>query len=285
MRILDEGEVLKKSMAITLGNFDGLHLGHMKLVNRLIDIAAKTGRGSLVYVIENCEHDRILTKEQQACILENAGVDYVLFRKFTDEFKRIKAEAFLDKLKKRFNVGAVVVGDDYKFGNNKEGGISCIRNFFDVDIVKRVDDISSTSIRNSILKGDVSLANKMMGREFLIEGKVVEGRKIGRKIGFRTANQKKPDGIIIPKVGVYKTRTKYNNNIYNSITNIGTNPTVGALCKNSIETNILDFEEDIYGKVIEVSFIERIRGEKKFARISDLQRQIEKDVQKIKEGE
>lgn len=285
MKVVSEGEIFRQSTAVALGNFDGLHVGHMKLVNKLIEVAAKSGRKSLVYVIENDSCDSILPKRKQIDILDKAGVDYVMFRKFSDEFKNIKANVFLKKLKERFNVGTVVVGEDYRFGRDRMGDISSIKKFFEVDVVDRIDDVSSTTIRNMIREGNIAGANRMLGREFSLEGDVVEGLKNGRKIGFRTANLREPDGMIIPKVGVYKTRTKYNNNVYTSITNIGTNPTIGNLSHNIIETNILDFSEDIYGKSIEVSFVERIRDERKFNSIEELVVRIAEDVKKIREGE
>lgn len=285
MRIVSKGGIFRQSIAITLGNFDGLHKGHMRLVSRLVEIASKTNMKSMVYVIDNDSRCKILTKRQQIDILDKAGVDYVVFRKLSDELKNMEAYVFLKQLKERFSVGRVVVGDDYRFGKNRRGDIASINKFFEVDVINRVDNVSSTTIRDMIREGNVAGANRMLGREFSLEGRVVEGLKNGRKIGFRTANLEDMEGMIIPKVGVYKTRTKYNNNVYNSITNIGTNPTVGKIRQNRIETNILDFSEDIYDKRIEVSFVERIRDEKKFENLKELAVQIKKDVEKIRESE
>ncbi|MBP5426967.1 MAG: bifunctional riboflavin kinase/FAD synthetase [Clostridiales bacterium] len=284
MEVISGAKALIEATAVTLGNFDGLHLGHLKLINRLIDLANKINGKSLVYVIEKENMEKIMTREQKVCALDALGVDYVVFRKFSKEFKNIKAEDFLKELKDKFNVSAAVVGDDYRFGKDRQGNITSFKKFFEVDVVERVDDVSSTKIRDLIQQGDVFSANELLGWEFCIEGKVMEGLKNGRKIGFKTANITKPVGMIIPKVGVYRTRTKYNDMVYDSITNIGTNPTIGSINYKSIETNIFDFDEDIYGKRIAVKFLERIRGERKFGSIEDLAQQINQDVKKIREG-
>jgi riboflavin kinase/FMN adenylyltransferase len=199
VRVVSKGGIFRQSIAITLGNFDGLHKGHMKLVSRLVEIASKTNMKSMVYVIDNDSSCKILTKRQQLDILDKAGVDYVLFRKLSDELKNMEAYVFLKHLKERFSVGRVVVGDDYRFGKNRRGDIASINKFFEVDVINRVDNVSSTTIRDMIREGNVASANRMLGREFSLEGRVVEGLKNGRKIFVKPYVKGKEKDKYIPK--------------------------------------------------------------------------------------
>lgn len=269
---------------VTIGNFDGLHLGHLEIMKRLIDVGKAKNLEPMVYVIEkNCLGERILTREDKVDILKDIGICDVYFETFTSKFENTSAYDFIKKvLIDKFNVKAVVVGLDFRFGKNREGDISYLKKFFEVDVLKKVDNISSTGIRELIKMGNVKKANMLLGREFFLRGKVIRGLKIGRTIGFKTANLEIDSKMIVPSNGVYKTRTLYDGNLYNSITNIGYNPTIVGLRHKSIETNIFDFDQDIYDKNIEVYFLDKIREEKKFSSVDELVYNIKNDIKKVR---
>lgn len=279
-------EVLDKKIhrVVAIGNFDGLHLGHKKLIERLKYIAKVNNLEPLVYIIErHYVAERILTKKQKVDILKDMGICNIYFEDFTEEFKSMRKDEFINKvLKDKFNVEAVVSSYDFRFGKDREGDIDYLKKFFNVEVVEKINGISSTNVRKLLRDGNVKEANKLLGREFSLLGTVVVGLKIGGTIGFRTANMKIDNETILPSNGVYKTKTCYNDKIYDSITNIGYNPTISSLKYKSIETNIFDFDEDIYGKDIEVYFLDKIRDEKKFKDVKELVSQIEKDIKKVR---
>lgn len=287
MRVILSGDKIFEDTAVTLGNFDGLHRGHIKLINELKDKACKNNLKTVVYILEkpyNSDTKRILTKEQKMDILNTMGIDYVYFQDFTKDFSNITASRFIqDILVDSLNARLVVVGTDYRFGYNRCGDVLYLQNNadkfgFKVNVMDKIDAISSTAIRKLIQNGNIKEANYLLGRPFCFRGNVVKGLKIGRTIGFRTANLEARDGLVIPGNGVYKTATTYNNKVYKSITNIGNNPTISDLKYKSIETNIFEFNQDIYGENIEVTFLDRIRKEKKFKNINELVAQIRDDI-------
>ncbi len=279
-------EVLDKKIhrVVAIGNFDGLHLGHKKLIERLKYIAKVNNLEPLVYIIErHYVAERILTKKQKVDILKDMGICNIYFEDFTEEFKSMRKDEFINKvLKDKFNVKAVVSSHDFRFGKDREGDVDYLKKFFNVEVVEKIDGISSTNVRKLLRDGNVKEANKLLGREFSLLGTVVVGLKIGGTIGFKTANMKIDNETILPSNGVYKTKTCYNDKIYDSITNIGYNPTISSLKYKSIETNIFDFNENIYGKDIEVYFLDKIRDEKKFKDVNELVSQIEKDIKKVR---
>lgn len=292
MKVILNDDKIFADTAVTLGNFDGLHRGHVKLIRELKNKALQYNLKTVVYVLEkpyNKGLKRILTKEQKIEILSTMGVDYVYFQDFTKAFSNVTADEFVkDILVDRLNMKLAVVGIDYRFGHNRQGDISYLENNadkfgFKVDVVDKIDGISSTNIRKLIQKGDIREANNLLGRPFCFSGRVIEGLKIGRTIGFRTANLDEQQGLVIPANGVYKTITTYNNNKYKSITNVGNNPTISNLEYKSIETNIFEFDQDIYGENIKVEFLDRIRKEKKFKSVDELVMQIKDDITLCKE--
>ena len=279
---------------IALGSFDGLHLGHLSLIHKVREEAEKNGGKSIVYTFKN--HPRavinkengpklLMNNDEKAEIIEDCGIDMLYFQDFNSEFMKISPKEFIEFLINKFNAKGLVVGFNYKFGYKNMGDTYLLKELqkeysFELFIMEpckyKGEVISSTRIRKAVENGDVYEAYEMLGHPIRLSGEVIHGRKIGRTIGFPTANLNYDKKCILPAVGVYYTNVKVNNNIYKGITSVGNNPTVEGKSL-TIETYILDFNEDIYGENIEVFFIKKIRNEKKFNSIEQLKEQLKKD--------
>lgn len=301
MKILDVNDVLyDDEVSIVLGDFDGLHIGHQTLINTAIDEAKNKNIKSSVLFFK--KHTRFVIKkdtnltllsdnEQKLSLLEKLGVDIVYRIDFNEEMMSLPGEEFVKKiLLEKLNTKVVVVGFNYRFGHKAACDADDLKKFgekygFKVVVVDPVcvdgQLISSTLIRNLVKDGDIFKANKYLGRDYAIKGKVIEGNKRGKKLGFPTANLDINSNFTIPKFGVYKTNTVIDDNVYLSVTSVGINPTYndGSM---KIETYILDFNEDIYGKTLEVRFLEYLRDEIKFDTEKELIEQINKDVDYVK---
>lgn len=287
---------------VGLGNFDGLHIGHMALINTLISESKLNGLKSLVYTFtkhpENILRKKLFTPllttvSKKIELLEETSLKYLYFDEFNESYSRMKPEAFVkDILVDKLKVRIAVAGFDYRFGFKGEGDVELLQklaNKYKLRVVVippiKIDDeiVGSTMIRQSVAKGDMNRVFKFLGRHYSITGDVKSGKRIGNKIGFPTANIHPEDYLILPQYGVYITKTLLDGQLYTSVTNIGVNPTVDGSGKICIETHILDFDRDIYGKRIEVFFIRKVRGEKKFIDKDGLALQIQKDVMKARE--
>lgn len=289
-RFLEEGTY----SYVALGSFDGLHSGHLSLVNKIIELANENKGKSIVYTFKN--HPRTLIKgatppkllmdnESKEEILEALGVDLIYFEEFNEEYMKLTTEGFIKYLCEKFKVKGIVVGFNYRFGYKNVGNIEMLKELstkygYELYVMEpcNYEDevISSTRIRNELLSGNVDKAMKMLNRPYCIKGKVVHGKKLGRAIGFPTANLDYSKEALIPKKGVYYTNVQWQGKIYKGITSVGNNPTVNG-DKLTIETYILDFNNDLYGHNIKVYFIKKIRDEKKFNSIDDLVIQLKKD--------
>lgn len=280
----------------TVGVFDGVHLGHLEIINRLSVIAKGKNCESVIITFE--PHPRLVlphhadvkllqTLAEKLHHFELAGVDSVLVIPFDRQFSKITPHAFIKNvLVDRLQVSHVITGYDHFFGQNRQGDIDLLtemgrRYNFTVDELPMVtigsNTVSSSSARRALLDGDVSLAATMLGYHYSITGEVVSGNKIGRNIGYPTANLK-PGNVhkLIPGQGVYASLVKSNGLIYKGMTNIGYRPTIDA-DNLTIEVNIFNFDKDIYQQEITLSFVERIRNEKKFASLGQLQLQLAND--------
>lgn len=285
---------LKTTTYIALGSFDGLHLGHMKLIDTVIQKAKENEAKSLVFTFDNHPltiinskktPKLIMNQENKNHILESKGLDMINYVHFNEEFMKIDPEVFIKNIVECYNVKGIVVGFNYRFGHKNKGDINLLKelskvyNFrlYVIEPVKYNEKIiSSSRIRKSILNGKVNEANEMLNRKYMISGTVVKGRQLGRTFGFPTANIELDYKYILPEIGVYYTNVEYNENKFKGITNIGTNPTVNGNSL-TIETNILDFDENIYGKQIKLYFVDKIRNQKKFDSIDELINQLKKD--------
>lgn len=279
---------------IALGSFDGLHLGHLSLIYKVIEEAKRNDSRSMVYTFKN--HPRtlinkanapklLMDNDEKIKVLKEHGIDSVYFQDFNDEFMKITPEEFIKLLIEKFNARGFIVGFNYKFGYKNCGNIELLKKLqrkykYDLYVMEpctyKDEVISSTRIRKAIEDGNVEEAHKMLGRPYALKGKVVHGRELGRTIGFPTANLSYDKKFILPLEGVYYTNVEVNNKLYKGITSVGYNPTVNGKDL-TIETNILNFNKDIYDHNIEVKFIKKIRNNIKFDTIDELKNQLEKD--------
>ena len=287
---------------ITIGTFDGLHKGHQFILNRLNEIAEKQKAESAVLTFfphprhvlfpEDQSLKLLNTIDEKIKELEKAGVQHFIIHEFTKEFSRTKSINFIrDTLVNKLNMKHIVVGYDHHFGRNREGSfdelneLSQLYHFKLEEIpAQEVEDVtvSSTKIRNALLKGKAQKANALLGYNYLLSGKVIHSKKLGRKIGFPTANiQIKNDRKLIPADGVYAVKVNVDNNKYYGMLNIGVKPTIENN-NNQIEVHIFDFSKQIYGKGIYIELIKRIRDEKKFKDLNALQHQLKKDENNCK---
>ena len=294
---IEKIDTIKESV-VTIGNFDGIHKGHQVLIEKATEYAKKNNVISTVFTFNNHPVNyfkpnsikNIITNNDKIKILKTLGVDYIINIPFDEYMTKISGYDFVkDILIDKLGAKKIIVGHDFTFARNKEGNIDLLKelskkNGFLLEIVNpvKIDDIriSSSYIRKLILDGKVEDARKYLGRNYKLSGEVIHSKKLGRTIGFPTANISIDENIIIPKVGIYATKVYVNGTIYYGATNVGYNPTVNGN-KLSIETNILEFNDDIYGKIITIEFLERIRDEKKFNGIEELKEQLQKDTKYI----
>ncbi len=280
---------------IALGSFDGLHIGHLSLIYKVVEVATKNNGKSMVFTFTNHPKtlidkenlpELLMDNDKKAEILRKHKVDILCFQKFDIEFMKMTPKEFIEFLVFKYNVKGFIVGFNYEFGYKNLGNVELLKKLqseykYELYVMEPCmynnAIVSSTRIRKSLENGDVLDANRMLGLPYTLNGKVIHGKKIGRTIGFPTANLKYNENLILPKIGVYYTNIKVNNNIYKGITSIGNNPTVGENKDLTIETYILDFDKDIYGESIEISFIKKIRDEKKFNSLETLKNQLAED--------
>lgn len=292
----------KRSTAVGLGNFDGLHVGHMALINTLISEARIHGLQSVIYTFtkhpENILRKKLFTPllttvGKRVQILGETSLDDVYFDEFDEDYSRMNPESFIRKvLLDKLGARLVVAGFNYRFGYKGQGDVDLLRTMgkkynFRVIIIPpvKVDNeiVSSTAIREYVKKGEMENVFRLLGRHYSITGEVMDGKRMGRRIGFPTANLHPEEYLILPKDGVYITKTLYNGEFYSSLTNIGRNPTFEETAKVSVETNILNFDRDIYRSSIEVFFLSLLRGEIKFKNAQELSEKICQDVVAAKE--
>jgi len=292
-----------KNTVITIGNFDGVHLGHQALFLNLIEKAtalngisiAMTFEPHPIRVLKNNNHPPLITLyEQKAELIEKAGLDVLICIPFTQQFAAISAKKFVeDILVKRIGIKAIAVGEDYTFGKNREGNLDLLKTLgnqcgFEVIVIDELyiskthpERISSTRIRELVMAGKVAESQKLLGRYYQIRGKVEIGRDRGGKLlGFPTANIKLYDELS-PKIGVYAVTVECKGGKFKGVANIGYSPTFDDHIF-TVEAHILDFKENIYGQKIRVNFIDRLRDEKKFSNIAELSEQIKKDIIKAR---
>lgn len=292
-----------KNPILTIGTYDGVHLGHQKIITFLNAKAEKIDGESVVFtfhphprmVLHPNDHNLELlqTIDERIKKLENAGVKHLIVFPFTKEFSKLSATEFIrDILVNKIGIHTLVVGYDHHFGRNREGSmdqleeLAPIYNFETEEISAFMKDevkISSTKIRKALQVGDVLEATKYLGEEFEISGTVVKGDQIGTKIDFPTANiEIKENYKLIPVDGVYVVKILFDEKIFSGMLNIGNRPTINNKREKTIEVNIFNFKGDLYGKVITLKFIKMIRKEKVFANLDELKEQLIKDEDKCK---
>ena len=284
---------MKKSKVVLIGNFDGIHLGHQKLISKAKKIAEQKKQKLVLItfnphpreIINNIEMDLILPYKEKKLLLKNYGIDKIDEIKFTNKLSKLSAEEFAKEyIYKAHNPSDIVIGKNFKFGHKARGDAKLLKDSLSKKVkvhsidIKRLDSlvISSSEIKKLISKGSIEKVNKLLGRNYHISGKVIHGEKRGRLIGFPTTNLS-TEWNFLPKKGVYVSKVVISDKSYQSITNIGVRPTFNA---NSlqIESHIFDFNKNVYGKKIKIYFLARIRSEKKFETVEKLIENITKDV-------
>ncbi|MFV8368656.1 bifunctional riboflavin kinase/FAD synthetase [Flavobacterium sp. LB2R40] len=296
---IDDFTSAKKTI-LTLGTFDGVHIGHKKILEKVIQSQSfgteKDKYESLVLTF--FPHPRMVLQEksdikllntipEKIDLLENIGVQNLIIHPFDEKFSRLTAEAFVRTiLVDRFHIQKIIIGYDHRFGRNRTANIDDLVAFgkkydFDVEQISAQEineiSVSSTKIRHALREGDISLANKYLGYDYLLTGIVAKGKQIGRTIGFPTANLKiEEDYKLIPQNGVYIVKSTIHQKTVFGMMNIGFNPTVDGE-KQSIEIHYFDFNSDLYNTKISISILQRIRSEQKFKSVDLLKEQLEKD--------
>jgi riboflavin kinase / FMN adenylyltransferase len=280
---------------ITIGNFDGVHLGHQAIITRMVREAQRQNRPVLVVTFypnpfvyfNHQEHPFYLsTPGEKERLLVSLGVERVITLRFDREFANLTAEAFLVQLKQKLGLGVLVVGEDFALGKGRQGTISVLKDIgrqhsFSVEVISRIEtagqEVSSTLVRQALDAGEVDQVAELLGRTYKVAGVVTHGSDRGSKIGLPTANispwaQKK-----LPAVGVYATLVHLQDQVYQGITNIGVRPTFEDQAQVNVETHILDFDGNIYGEKMVLAFIEKLRDEQKFSGVEAFLAQIERD--------
>ena len=281
---------------VTIGTFDGVHVGHQKIIERLINTARASNLESAILTF--FPHPRMVlqkdgdiklinTIEEREQILEKTGLDHLIIHPFTQQFSRLTAREFVrDILVHKLKAKKVIIGYDHRFGRNRAANIEDLKEFgreyeFEVEEISKQDieevAVSSTKIRSALLEGEVEKANRYLSYHFSLSGKVVKGKGLGKEFEFPTANlEVKEDYKLIPENGVYVVRSEIDGKPYFGMMNIGTNPTVGGTEK-TIETNFFDLNKDLYGKLLTIELLSRIRDELKFDSVEELIKAMRRD--------
>ncbi len=283
---------------ITIGTFDGVHIGHKLILDRLINDARIHNR--VAAVLTFFPHPRMVlqkdtdlkllnTIEEKQHILEEMGIDYLIIQPFTKTFSRLSATAFVrDVLVNALHTKKVIIGYDHRFGRNRNANINDLIAFgnaldFEVEEIPAQEieavAVSSTKIRNALLEGDVATANAYLGYDYMLTGQVVKGKGLGKELGFPTANLRIPESYkLIPKNGVYAVKSKLGGKVVSGMMNIGVNPTVDGR-EQSIEIHFFDYKEDLYDRTIQVDILDWIREEQKFNSLEELKEQLGRDME------
>ena len=285
-----------KPTIVTIGTFDGVHLGHQKIVAQITKNAHTLNCESLVLTFfphprmvlqEGTEMKQLNTLNEKIALLDNLGIDNLVVHPFDKEFSRLTAEEFVKKvLVDVFKIKKIIIGHDHRFGRNRTATIDDLINFgetygFEVEQISAEEinevSISSTKIRNALLEGNIELAANYLGYDYSLTGIIFKGKQLGRTIGYPTANITiEEDYKLIPNNGVYIAKSVLNGKTVFGMMNIGTRPTVDGT-KQTIEINFFDFKQDLYGQKITISLLHRMRSEQKFESIDALKNQLGKD--------
>ncbi|MBC7923290.1 MAG: bifunctional riboflavin kinase/FAD synthetase [Ferruginibacter sp.] len=286
---------------VTSGTFDGVHVGHQKILSRLHE-ASRQYRGESV-VITYWPHPRLVvsdssqdlkllsTIDERIETLAGLRIDHLLIIPFTRDFSQLSSEEFVSRILVEIGTKRLIIGHDHRFGRNREGSFESLRDHasrygMDVEEIPRQDieavGVSSTRIRNALLEGNVTVASQHLGRPYCLKGVVMKGNQLGRTIGFPTANVQVPEPYkLIPADGVYAVRVAYQDQLYDGMLNIGVRPTVSGTTRTT-EAHLFDFDREIYGQEVTVYLVDRLRDERKFAGLPELKEQLANDRQRAK---
>ena len=290
--------VTTKKTIVTLGTFDGVHIGHNAILEKICKVAESEGLESVILtffphprliVSNNYDIKLLNTIDEKSILLEKIGIQNFIIHPFDKTFSELSPREFVTQvLVEKLNIQKIIIGHDHKFGKNRAADFNDLINFgkelgFDVEEIsaQQINEVSvsSTKIRNSLLEGNISLANDYLGYPYVLTGNVIKGNQLGRTIGFPTANIEIPEDYkLIPKNGVYIVTANVNKQTVFGMMNIGVKPTLGEN-KLSIEVHLLNFNNDIYNQKIQVNILERVRDEQKFDSFEALKLQLETDKQ------
>ncbi|MEE2885208.1 MAG: bifunctional riboflavin kinase/FAD synthetase [Chloroflexota bacterium] len=301
MRIYNElsSVQLDRESLLAIGVFDGVHAGHRHLIEDLTDRASSTGKLAGVVTfkthpaefLDSYSNIQYLTSlDQRIKLLEDIGVDFVVPVTFDHEFSELRAKDFISLLQNHLNMVGIVIGEDFAMGHNREGDVKTLVNMgkhmgFSVDVVRLVGNsdslITSTAIRKMVSLGKIEEASRFLGRNFVLEGNVVRGAGRGSVLGFPTANIETENKMLLPGDGIYATWVDLNNRRHMASTSIGTRPTFEET-ERTIEAYLLDFSGDLYGQLIRLEFVERLRDEEKYDTVDKLLVQMANDVERTR---
>lgn len=285
-----------KNSVITLGKFDGLHLGHQQLLD-LVMSYKKQGFTAIMFsfllhpanLLSEREFELIYTEQEKITRLKRAGIDVLVSYPFTEATRTMEPEVFIrDILVGQLDAKIIVVGNDFHFGINRKGDVAFLKKYEERYGYKVIgcektkwknEVVSSSIIRKALKDGDMNKANSMLGQAYSIRGEVVHGRKLGRTIGMPTTNLIPPSNKLLPPCGVYSSKSRIDGIYYPGVTNIGYKPTIGEEEQLGVETYIFDFNENLYGKTIEVEIHTFLRPEMKFATLEELVQRMKEDIQ------
>lgn len=285
---------VKEPTVLSIGKFDGLHRGHELLMDSVFE-KKKEGLKAAVFTFDippkkTFGQDMgalLTTNEEKMHLFETIGIDYLIECPFTDEVMHMPAEEFLKRMVKQLSIRCIVAGTDCSFGYQRRGDYKMLQQYapvyhYEARIVDKMQykgrDISSTYIREEIAAGNMEKAHMLLGYAYFVQGEVVHGNQIGRTIGIPTINLIPPKEKLLPPFGVYVVKAEIENKRYNGIANVGCKPTIQGNNPIGVETHLLDFSGDLYGKHAKISFLKRVRGERKFHDVEELRQQMEKDV-------
>lgn len=284
-----------KNTAVTLGKFDGLHRGHQRLMDVVISYKQQ-GLTAVMFsflmhpgnLFSDKEFELIYTEEEKVARLKHSGMDVLISYPFTEETRTMEPEEFIREiLVEKLDAKVIAVGKDFHFGYRKKGDVNLLKAYADtygyqvIDCEKLTwahEVISSSAIRKALKEGDIEAANIMLGRPYAIRGEVLHGRRIGRTIGIPTTNLLPSSSKLLPPCGVYVSKTLIDGTYHNGVTNIGYKPTVGAEENIGVETYLFDFDENLYGRTIEVELFYYIRPELKFGSIEEMLIRMREDI-------
>lgn len=292
---------------VTIGTFDGVHIGHQKIISRLVDVAQQTGGETVILTFfphprmilhpEDLDIKLISTIDEKAERLEKLGIDHLIITPFTRDFSNLSPQQYIkDILVDKIGTSKIIIGYDHRFGKDRMGGLEHLQKFaaefhYQVEEIPEQDindvSVSSTKIRNAILSGDVKTAAEFLGYNFHLTGKVIKGDQIGRSLGFPTANLFIEESYkLIPSDGIYAVSIEFKSEDRDPIRHfgmayIGHRPTINGMTRN-IEVNIFDFDEDIYGHTIRINFLYFLRADHKFNSLDELKNQLIKDELKAR---
>lgn len=294
LRITKYSEYLPVQTAVTIGKFDGVHMGHRELIAAVLREKENGYSSCVISFSTEVEHEKsvIYTREEKRKICEAMGVEVLAEYPLDETVREMSAEQFIDEiLCRRLQAKVIVVGEDFRFGKGRSGDVGLLRTMetvygYRTVCIPKVEEeqvrISSTGIRKLLEEGRITEANELLGRPYAVFGEVLHGKKLGRILGFPTMNLIPSAEKLLPAYGVYLTKTKIDGQWFDGITNVGMRPTVDSGEQVSVETHLFDCDNDLYGKQAEVQFICFLRQEQRFSDVEQLKQAIHEDFVKAK---